>query len=64
MPRNINQISNLPTNRSLGDGGKNRAIPYWVWALERTPSESTHCHTPTLRRVTLTNLIAGPLAAS
>ena len=60
-PRNINQISNLPAHRRIDHGGKNRAIPSWVWALESTPSESTHGLTPTLRRVTLTNLIAGPL---
>jgi hypothetical protein len=41
--------------------GKKCAIPSWVWALESTPSESKFGLTPTLRRVTLTNLIAGPL---
>ncbi len=61
-PRNLNQISNLPATQRTQHGGKNRAIPSWVWAEESTPSESTHGLTPTLRRVTLTNLIAGPLA--
>ena len=41
--------------------GKKCAIPSWGWALESTPSESKFGLTPTLRRVTLTNLIAGPL---
>ena len=62
LPRNINQIINLPASRRVGDGGKNRAIPSWGLALESTPSESALSLTPTLRRVTLTNLIAGPLA--
>ena len=44
--------------------GKKCAIPSWVWALESIPSESILGLTPTLRRVTLTNLIAGPLVAS
>jgi hypothetical protein len=41
--------------------GKKCAIPSWVWALESIPSDSILGLTPTLRRVTLTNLIAGPL---
>ena len=45
----------------LFGAGKKCAIPSWVWALESTPSESKFGLTPTLRRVTLTNLIAGPL---
>ena len=44
--------------------GKKCAIPSWGWALESTPSESTLGLTPTLSRVTPTNLIAGPLATS
>ena len=61
LPRNKNQISNLPATQRVGHGGKNRAIPSWGLALESPPSESTLSLTPTLRRVTLTNLIAGPL---
>ena len=53
----------LETKKTQFNGaGKKCTIPSWGWALESTPSESTHGLTPTLRRVTLTNLIAGPLA--
>ena len=52
----------METKKTQFNGaGKKCAIPSWGLALESTPSESTIGLTPTLRRVTLTNLIAGPL---
>jgi len=57
-PQNINQIKNLPAPRSVGHGGKNRAIPAGRFYRG---FYSSHGVMGDSRQVTLTNLIAGPL---